>query len=89
MEFLTKNQKRLMMTRDGTLESEWGEHITAEGKDVIVIGGGDTGTDSALTRTAGGGGASAMPRRSRINNTCACRRSRRSWMHRGSVRMNA
>ena len=45
MEFLTKNQKRLMMTRDGTLESEWGEHITAEGKDVIVIGGGDTGTD--------------------------------------------
>jgi len=45
MEFLTKNQKRLMMTRDGTLESEWGQHITAEGKDVIVIGGGDTGTD--------------------------------------------
>jgi len=46
MEFLTKNQKRLLMTQEGTLESQWGaDHITAEGKDVIVIGGGDTGTD--------------------------------------------
>uniref|UniRef100_A0A7S2HN51 Glutamate synthase n=1 Tax=Octactis speculum TaxID=3111310 RepID=A0A7S2HN51_9STRA len=47
MEFLTKNQKRLFLTRDGELPSNWAKHkfITAEGKDVIVIGGGDTGTD--------------------------------------------
>jgi hypothetical protein len=46
MEFLTKNQKRLMMTREGRLESGWDKSfVTAEGKDVIVIGGGDTGTD--------------------------------------------
>jgi len=47
MEFLTANQKRLLMTKEGTLESKWEKEnwITAEGKDVIVIGGGDTGTD--------------------------------------------
>lgn len=46
MEFLTKNQKRLLMTQSGTLESGWDRSfVTAEGKDVIVIGGGDTGTD--------------------------------------------
>lgn len=47
MEFLTANQKRLLMTKDGTLESKWEKDnwITAAGKDVIVIGGGDTGTD--------------------------------------------
>ncbi|CAM9429224.1 unnamed protein product [Chrysoparadoxa australica] len=46
MEFLTKNQKRLLMTQDGMLQSNWDQQfITAEGKDVIVIGGGDTGTD--------------------------------------------
>lgn len=46
MEFLTRNQKRLLMTREGTLESAWERgHVSAEGKDVIVIGGGDTGTD--------------------------------------------
>lgn len=46
MEFLTKNQKRLMMTVDGKLESGWDRSfVTAEGKDVIVVGGGDTGTD--------------------------------------------
>jgi NADPH-dependent glutamate synthase beta subunit-like oxidoreductase len=46
MEFLTKNQKRLLMTQAGTLESGWDKSfISAEGKDVIVIGGGDTGTD--------------------------------------------
>ena len=35
------------MTKEGTLESQWEKDnwITAEGKDVIVIGGGDTGTD--------------------------------------------
>lgn len=39
MEFLTKNQKRLLMTKDGKLESNWdGGFISAEGKDVIVIG---------------------------------------------------
>jgi len=47
MEFLTKNQKRLLMTKDGQIESKWEKDsfITAAGKDVIVIGGGDTGTD--------------------------------------------
>lgn len=39
MEFLTKNQKRLLMTGDGNLESNWGGgFVSAEGKDVIVIG---------------------------------------------------
>ena len=46
MEFLTKNQKRLLMAKDGTISSGWDKSfVTAEGKDVIVIGGGDTGTD--------------------------------------------
>merc|ERR1712048_467280 len=47
MEFLTKNKKRLLMTKDGQIESKWEKDsfITAAGKDVIVIGGGDTGTD--------------------------------------------
>ena len=46
MEFLTKNQKRLLMTQSGEIQSGWDKSfITAEGKDVIVIGGGDTGTD--------------------------------------------
>lgn len=50
MEFLTANQKRLLMTVDGTLESGWDKSfITAEGKDVVVIGGGDTGTDCVGT----------------------------------------
>jgi NADPH-dependent glutamate synthase beta subunit-like oxidoreductase len=46
MEFLTKNQKRLLVSADGNLRSNWnGNYVSAEGKDVIVIGGGDTGTD--------------------------------------------
>jgi len=46
MEFLTANQKRLLMTAGGDLESAWGgDFVTAEGRDVVVIGGGDTGTD--------------------------------------------
>lgn len=46
MEFLTKNQKRLLMTQSGNFESGWDKSfVSAEGKDVIVIGGGDTGTD--------------------------------------------
>ncbi|DAZ94522.1 TPA: hypothetical protein N0F65_001538 [Lagenidium giganteum] len=50
MEFLTKNQKRLLLTVDGKLQSGWDrQFITAEGKDVVVIGGGDTGTDCIAT----------------------------------------
>lgn len=50
MEFLTKNQKRLLLTVDGKLQSGWDrEFVTAEGKDVVVIGGGDTGTDCIAT----------------------------------------
>lgn len=50
MEFLTKNQKRLLLTIDGKLQSGWDrDFVTAEGKDVVVIGGGDTGTDCIAT----------------------------------------
>lgn len=50
MEFLTKNQKRLLMTQSGNFQSGWDKSfVTAEGKDVIVIGGGDTGTDCIAT----------------------------------------
>ncbi|CCI10081.1 hypothetical protein ABG067_007247 [Albugo candida] len=50
MEFLTKNQKRLLLTIDGKLQSGWSrEFISAEGKDVVIIGGGDTGTDCIAT----------------------------------------
>ncbi|CAH0513811.1 unnamed protein product [Peronospora belbahrii] len=50
MEFLTKNQKRLLLTVDGKLQSGWDRgFVTAEGKDVVVIGGGDTGTDCIAT----------------------------------------
>lgn len=47
MEFLTNNQKRILMTKEGHLQSNWEQNnfVNAEGKDVIVIGGGDTGTD--------------------------------------------
>ena len=46
-EFLTANQKKLLMTKEGSLESKWEKDnwINAAGKGVIVIGGGDTGTD--------------------------------------------
>jgi glutamate synthase (NADPH/NADH) small chain len=40
MEFLSKNTKSLLDS-----EHQDGQFISAEGKDVIVIGGGDTGTD--------------------------------------------
>jgi glutamate synthase (NADPH/NADH) small chain len=40
MEFLTKNTKSLLDSKH-----EDGQYINAAGKDVIVIGGGDTGTD--------------------------------------------
>ncbi|EGZ14388.1 hypothetical protein PHYSODRAFT_545408 [Phytophthora sojae] len=50
MEFLTKNQKRLLLTVDGKLQSGWDRNfVTAEGRDVVVIGGGDTGTDCIAT----------------------------------------
>lgn len=44
MDFLRKNTKSLLDSNH-----EDGEHISAEGKDVIVIGGGDTGTDCVGT----------------------------------------
>jgi glutamate synthase (NADPH/NADH) small chain len=43
MEFLTANTRRLLDRHQN------GDFITAEGKDVIVIGGGDTGTDCVGT----------------------------------------
>jgi glutamate synthase (NADPH/NADH) small chain len=44
MEFLTKNTKSLLDLNHGD-----GDYISAKGKDVIVIGGGDTGTDCVGT----------------------------------------
>ena len=44
MEFLTKNTKSLLDSNHKD-----GQFISAEGKDVIVIGGGDTGTDCVAT----------------------------------------
>ncbi len=44
MEFLHKNTKSLLDSQHAD-----GEYITAKGKDVIVIGGGDTGTDCVGT----------------------------------------
>jgi glutamate synthase (NADPH/NADH) small chain len=45
MEFLYANTRALL---DGTLEED-SSYISARGKDVIVIGGGDTGTDCVAT----------------------------------------
>jgi glutamate synthase (NADPH/NADH) small chain len=47
MEFLHGNTKHLLNSRQGT--SANGRFISAKGKDVIVIGGGDTGTDCVGT----------------------------------------
>ncbi|RHY34895.1 hypothetical protein DYB32_000594 [Aphanomyces invadans] len=48
--FLTSNQKRLLASKEGSLKSRWNKDwINAEGKDVVVIGGGDTGTDCIAT----------------------------------------
>ena len=44
MDFLTKNTKSLLDTRHAD-----GDYLNAKGKDVIVIGGGDTGTDCVGT----------------------------------------
>jgi len=46
MDFLTANQKDLNVDDKGNLKNTWGDElISAEGKNVIVVGGGDTGTD--------------------------------------------
>lgn len=46
MEFLRKNQYHLFTDKQGKLKSNWdGKRIDAKGKHVVVIGGGDTGTD--------------------------------------------
>ena len=46
MDFLTANQKDLAFDTDGKLKNKLGDEIiSAEGKNVVVIGGGDTGTD--------------------------------------------
>ncbi|GBG27803.1 Glutamate synthase NADH [Hondaea fermentalgiana] len=46
MEFLTANQKDLKLDDKGFFRNQWtNELISAEGKNVVVIGGGDTGTD--------------------------------------------
>ena len=47
MDFLTKNQKDLDVDpTTGNLKNRWGgEMISVKGKNVVVIGGGDTGTD--------------------------------------------
>uniref|UniRef100_A0A7S3LL65 4Fe-4S ferredoxin-type domain-containing protein n=2 Tax=Aplanochytrium stocchinoi TaxID=215587 RepID=A0A7S3LL65_9STRA len=46
MDFLTANQKDLAFDRNGKLANRWSDEvISAEGKNVVVIGGGDTGTD--------------------------------------------
>jgi len=48
MEFLTKNTQTLLT--DQAKLAQWdGSYITAKGKDVVVIGGGDTGTDCIAT----------------------------------------
>jgi NAD(P)H-dependent glutamate synthase small subunit len=52
MEFLTKNTKSLL---DGALED--GQYISARDKDVIVIGGGDTGADCIGTSLRHGCGS--------------------------------
>jgi len=46
MEFLTANQKDLKLDKEGNFRNQWtDEVISAEGKNVVVVGGGDTGTD--------------------------------------------
>eukprot|EP00516_Mucochytrium_quahogii_P012607 CAMPEP_0203800178 /NCGR_PEP_ID=MMETSP0100_2-20121128/10377_1 /ASSEMBLY_ACC=CAM_ASM_000210 /TAXON_ID=96639 /ORGANISM=" , Strain NY0313808BC1" /LENGTH=548 /DNA_ID=CAMNT_0050706241 /DNA_START=165 /DNA_END=1811 /DNA_ORIENTATION=+ len=46
MDFLTANQKDLQVDSQGNLKNTWGDKlISAEGKNVVVIGGGDTGAD--------------------------------------------
>lgn len=49
MDFLTKNTQALLEAKDGQFELWNGDMITAKDKDVVVIGGGDTGTDCIAT----------------------------------------
>ncbi|HEY6803510.1 MAG TPA: glutamate synthase subunit beta [Pyrinomonadaceae bacterium] len=53
MDFLTANTKRLLDSHDSVSEfssaHRFGTDLSATGKDVIVIGGGDTGTDCIAT----------------------------------------
>jgi len=49
MEFLTKNTKSLLATNGNELQLPEGSNISAAGKNVVVIGGGDTGTDCIAT----------------------------------------
>jgi len=49
MEFLTANTKSLLDSHGLTLSRSHGPPISAANKDVIVIGGGDTGTDCVAT----------------------------------------
>jgi len=50
MDFLTKNTKSLLATDDvNTLLLPEGSNTSAAGKDVVIIGGGDTGTDCIAT----------------------------------------
>ena len=63
MDFLTQNTRSLL---DSNLAD--GNYISAKGKDVIVIGGGDTGTDCIGT---------ALRHAARAWSTSNCSRSRR------------
>eukprot|EP00514_Thraustochytrium_sp_LLF1b_P011090 CAMPEP_0184559678 /NCGR_PEP_ID=MMETSP0199_2-20130426/46549_1 /TAXON_ID=1112570 /ORGANISM="Thraustochytrium sp., Strain LLF1b" /LENGTH=2117 /DNA_ID=CAMNT_0026956973 /DNA_START=107 /DNA_END=6456 /DNA_ORIENTATION=- len=45
MDFLTKNTAALLVDGEGRLKKHDGTYITARGKNVVVIGGGDTGAD--------------------------------------------
>ena len=50
MDFLIENQRKLFMTIDGKFELNYKNGlIDAENKDIIIIGGGDTGTDCIAT----------------------------------------
>merc|ERR1711865_220604 len=49
MEFLTKNTRSLLATNGNELQLPEGSNISAAGKNVVVIGGGDTGTDCIAT----------------------------------------
>jgi len=49
MEFLSKNTKTLLDDGNGKLRRWDGSYVTAQGKNVVVIGGGDTGCDAIGT----------------------------------------
>ena len=70
MEFLTANTKSLL---DSGLTD--GDYISAAGKDVIVIGGGDTGTDCIGTSVRHGAKCGILPRHGAA--LCNARRRRR------------